>query len=293
MNRRLPLLLLAAALAACDSGNRVASPSGGGPAALTLKGKRFDVQMVLQEKERKRLLPTLPPAADGKGTLLGWPRPRFMKLESEGARASFDVVFLDPAGKVVETALLEQGDRRGLVPKTEASWVLLTAPGTVKTLDLKTGDVADLSPEVKAAKPQELTLVKVGDATAYVELALTEAERQHGFMFRPRLSADDGMLFGYTYEARRSFWMGNTLIPLDIAFIKKDGTLLNVNETPIYPNPENPPSPYPTSDSKGDAQFVLEMNVGWFKHKGLVDESGYPKPGVRVELPPEALRGSE
>jgi uncharacterized protein len=288
---RRPLLLLLAALAACDSGNRVAP--GGGPASLALKGKRFDVQLVLSEKERKRILPTLPAAAEGKGTLLGWPRERFMKLEPENARASFDAMFLDRSGKVVEVALLEQGDRRGLVPAAEAAWVLLVAPGTAKTLGVRAGDLAELSAEIKAARPQELAVVTVGSATAYVELALTEAERQHGFMFRPRLSADDGMLFGYTYEGRRSFWMGNTLIPLDIAFIKKDGTLLNVNETPTYPNPENPPSPYPTSDSKGDAQFVLEMNLGWFKRKGLVDESGYPKPGVRVVLPPQALSGSE
>ncbi len=289
MKRRLPLLLLGA-LAACDSGNRV---SPGGLASLSLKGKRFEVQLVLAEKERKRALLGLPAAAEGKGALLGWPRPRFMKLEPEYARASFDAVFLDPAGKVVETALLERGDRRGVMPKAEAAWVLLVAPGTAKALDLKPGDAVEFSAEIKAAKPQDLPVVQVGGATAYAELALTEAERQHGLMWRPRMSADDGMLFGYRDEFRRSFWMGNTLIPLDIAFIKADGTLLNVNETPIYPDPTSPPSPYPTSDSKGDAQFVLEMNLGWFKRKGLVDDSGYPKPGVKVVLPPEALRGSE
>ena len=290
MIRRLSPLLLAV-LAACDSGNRV-SP-GGGTASLTLKGKRFDVQLVLAEKERKRALLGLPAAADGKGALLGWPRERFMKLEPEYARASFDAVFLDRSVMVVDIALLERGDKRGVMPATEAAWVLLLAPATAKALDLKPGDAADFSPDIKAAKPLDLAVVQVGGATAYAELALTEAERQHGLMWRPRMSADDGMLFGYRDEFRRSFWMGNTLIPLDIAFIKADGTLLNVNETPIYPDPTSPPSPYPTSDSKGDAQFVLEMNLGWFKRKGLVDDSGYPKPGVKVILPPEALRGSE
>ena len=77
-----------------------------------------------------------------------------------------------------------------------------------------------------------------------MELALTEEERQHGLMFRPRMSPNDGMLFAYSNEGSRSFWMANTMIPLDIAFFANDGTLLNVNETPMYPDPRNPGSNY-------------------------------------------------
>jgi uncharacterized membrane protein (UPF0127 family) len=289
MIRRLLPLALLFALAACDAGRPV-SPTGPSAGAVTLKGKRFDVQLVTLERERKRTLPSLPAAADGKGTLLCWPRERFMKLEPREARASFDVAFLDLSGKVVEVGFLEAGDPRGLMPSVEAAYVLLVAP---KTLGAAKGDVAELSPEIKAAKPQELPLVQIGDVTARVELALTEAERQHGLMYRPRMSADDGMLFAYGSEGNRSFWMGNTLIPLDLAFIREDGTLVNVNETPIYPNPEHPPSPYPTSDSQGPARFVLEMNLGWFKRKGLTDAEGKPKPGLKATIPPEALRGSE
>src|SRR4030095_9072184 len=53
---------------------------------------------------------------------------------------------------------------------------------------------------------------------ALVELALTETERNHGLMFRPRMSAEDGMLFAYPDEYERGFWMKDTLIPLEIAF---------------------------------------------------------------------------
>jgi uncharacterized membrane protein (UPF0127 family) len=289
MIRRLPWLALLVLGASCDSGRSVSTSSPSG--SVTLKGKRIDVQLVLTEKERKHVIRGLPAAAEGKGTLLAWPRERFMKLEPENARASFDVAFLDRAGRVTEVAFLEAGDRRGLMPAIESAYVLLVAPKALA--GVAKGDVAELSADVKAAQPKDLTTMKIGEHTVYVELALTESERQHGLMFRPRMSAEDGMLFGYDYEGRRSFWMGNTLIPLDLAFIKADGTIVNVNETPTYPNPEHPPTPYPTSDSKGEARFVLEMNLGWFKRKGLVDESGYPKPGVKAVLPPEALRGSE
>lgn len=289
---RRPLPLLLAALLACDAGRPVA-PAGADQGSVVLKGKRFDVRLVAAERERKHVVRTLPAAAEGKGTLLAWPRERFMKLEPEDARASFDAAFLDRSGKVVDVDLLEAGDRRGLMPRAEAAYVLLVAPEALKILGVAKGDVAELSPEIKAARPQELPVVKIGDATAYVELALTEPERQHGLMFRPRMSENDGMLFGYDYDGRRSFWMGNTLIPLDIAFIKSDGTIVNVNETPTYPNPEHPPTPYATSDSKGDARFVLEMNLGWFKRRGLTDAAGNLKPGLKAELPAEALRGSE
>ena len=126
---------------------------------------------------------------------------------------------------------------------------------------------------------------------AHVELALTEPERAHGLMFRPRMSADDGMLFAYEgVQPGLGFWMKNTLIPLDIAFFQEDGTLVNVNETPIVANPRA--GPWPPSPAAGPARYVLEMNVGWFKKKGLVDAEGKVKPGVKAVFPPEAPRGT-
>ena len=70
------------------------------------------------------------------------------------------------------------------------------------------------------------------------------------------------------------------------------GTLLNVNETPMYPDPRNPGALYATSDSKGAARYVLEMNLGWFKRKGLVDGAGRITPGTKAEIPAAATRGT-
>src|SRR4030095_10649358 len=92
---------------------------------------------------------------------------------------------------------------------------------------------------------------------ALVELALTETERNHGLMFRPRMSAEDGMLFAYPDEYERGFWMKNTLIPLDIAFFTADGTLVHLNDTPIVDDPRA--SPWPPSPSKGAARMRLAM----------------------------------
>lgn len=289
----LPLLaLVACGLIACDGSRREVPPplTGGGAAAVTIAGKKIEVFLVLTEKDRRHATTQLPAAQETHGHLLAWPRERFMKLESEDAKASFDVVFLSKAGAIVDLLPLKQGDEEGIMPRKPAAYALFLLPGLSQKLGLKAGDALGLSPEVLAAKPEELPPMKINGILANVELALTEAERNHGLMFRPRMSEDDGMLFAYPNEGDRSFWMKNTLIPLDIAFFTADGTLLNVNETPTAQVPRE--GPWPPSPSKGAARYVLEMNLGWFKKKGLVDNSGHIVPGSKGEIPPQAPRGA-
>jgi uncharacterized membrane protein (UPF0127 family) len=286
------LILAASALTSCD-GTRIETPvSSPAGASVTLGGKKIDVGVILTEKERRHAVGRLKPPTETQGHLLAWPRERFMKLEGERTRVSFDVAFLSKDGTIVEISPLPGGDPEGLQPKVASGYALLLMPGLPAKLGVKAGDKAALSQEILSARPEELPLMKINDNSAWVELALTEAERQHGLMFRPRLSPDDGMLFAYPEEGNHSFWMMNTLIPLDIAFFADDGTLLNVNETPMYPDPRNPGSNYATSNSKGPARYVLEMNLGWFRRKGLVDGSGHVAPGTKAEIPPWAVKGS-
>jgi uncharacterized membrane protein (UPF0127 family) len=287
------ILALAAGLASCD-GTRPepGTPPAGSGASVTLAGKKIDVTVLRTEKDRRHAVGQLPPPTESQGTLLAWPRERIMKLESERSRVSFDVLFLSKDGSIVEIAPLAGASEEGLQPRVPAAFALLVMPGLPAKLGLKVGDKAGLSPELLAPAPEDLPAFKINGVTAWVELALTEAERQHGLMFRPRMSPDDGMLFAYPEEGDHSFWMKNTLIPLDIAFFADDGTLLNVNETPMYPDPRNPGSNYATSNSKGPARYVLEMNLGWFRKKGLVDGSGHVAPGTKGEIPAWAAKGS-
>jgi len=291
MNERLGVALaIALLLLSCDNGKK---PAGAGASAahVLLRGTKIRVTTVSTEKDRRTAPLRLERVEGTEGHLLAWPRERYVKLETREARASFDVAFLDRAGRMVDTQLFARGDREGIMPRAEASCALLVAPGSLEKLGVRAGDRAEFSPEVLAAAPRELPVVRIGDVQVFVELALSEEERAQGLMFRPRMSADDGMLFVYPSEGYRTFWMGNTLIPLDIAFFSSDGTLLNVNETPTYPDPRNPPPSYATSNSQGAAQYVLETNLGWFRRKGIVDAQGKVKPGTKALFPPEALRG--
>ena len=70
--------------------------------------------------------------------------------------------------------------------------------------------------------------VELGGQKFQVELALTQEEQAMGLMFRESMPDDHGMLFVFGGEARRSFWMKNTRIPLDILYFDSDLVLVSL-----------------------------------------------------------------
>lgn len=102
-----------------------------------------------------------------------------------------------------------------------------------------------------------------------VEVASSGAEQAKGLMFRKAMGADEGMLFPMEPPRQASFWMKNTVIPLDIIFIGPDRLVSNVaaNATPYSLDP---------LPSAGVAAAVLEINGGRAAELGIV-------PGAKVE----------
>ncbi len=95
-----------------------------------------------------------------------------------------------------------------------------------------------------------------------VEVARTGPEQEKGLMFRTSMGADEGMIFPREQAYQASFWMKNTVIPLDIVFIDAQNRILNIaakaipyDETPLY--------------SHGFAKAVLELNGGRAEQLGL------------------------
>ncbi len=70
--------------------------------------------------------------------------------------------------------------------------------------------------------------VKVGTHTLKVELAVDDAERSHGLMFRKTMGKEEGMLFVFDEPGYHSMWMKDTLIPLSVAFIDGEGKIINI-----------------------------------------------------------------
>jgi hypothetical protein len=91
-----------------------------------------------------------------------------------------------------------------------------------------------------------------------VELADTQEKQALGLMFRENMADDHGMLFLFPGEARRSFWMKNTRIPLDIFYFDANLRLVSVAENAQPCRSQRCP-PYP---SEGPAKYVLELNAG-------------------------------
>lgn len=95
-----------------------------------------------------------------------------------------------------------------------------------------------------------------------VELALTPLQQQKGLMNRSSMADDAGMLFFFGDEAPRAFWMKNTLIPLDIIFIKQNGIIHHIHENAI-------PHDLTSIPSQGDVAAVLEINGGLSAKLGI------------------------
>lgn len=91
---------------------------------------------------------------------------------------------------------------------------------------------ASAPPAARAASGLEVAPVKIkaGARTHEftVEVARTGEEQARGLMFREALGADEGMLFPFSPPQPASFWMKNTLIPLDMIFIRPDGSIARI-----------------------------------------------------------------
>ena len=104
-----------------------------------------------------------------------------------------------------------------------------------------------------------------------IEITDTPEEKAQGLMFRTRLDDKNGMLFFYEAPQEVTMWMRNTYIPLDMVFIRADGTVHRI-EARTEPLSED------IIASRGDVTACLELAGGAAERLGL-------KPGDRVEHP--------
>ena len=120
------------------------------------------------------------------------------------------------------------------------------------------------APAAAQSGPQprlDVTPLTAGIHVIQAELAVTPAQQATGMMFRSQMGANEGMLFVNEDSGVRCFWMRNTLLPLTIAFLADDGTIVNLADMA------------PRSDeshcSAKPVRYALEMRQGWFAKHGI------------------------
>ncbi len=121
--------------------------------------------------------------------------------------------------------------------------------------------------------------IPVGAKILKSEIAITASEKAKGLMFRKSLGQDNGMIFVLGTPQQASFWMKNTEIPLDIAFIAQDGTITEIKK--LYPFNLNS-----VKSSRNDIHFCIETNAGWFAKNNVSvgDKIDMQKLGKAIKL---------
>ncbi len=107
------------------------------------------------------------------------------------------------------------------------------------------------------------TELSAGMHRIHAQVAQSPREKEIGLMFRKEMPANEGMLFVFERPSTQCFWMKNTLLPLTAAFVADDGTIVNLAD--MQPMTET------SHCSKKPVRYVLEMNQGWFKQKGIAE----------------------
>ena len=118
--------------------------------------------------------------------------------------------------------------------------------------------------------------VRMGQVLGRLRIAVTDLEKARGLMGVSRLSEEEGMAFMYDAETQMRFWMKDTPLDLDIAFVSRDGTVLEVR-TMTAGDTET------TASTTDQVRFAVEMRAGWFRDFGV-------KPGEKINV--EDLRAA-
>ncbi len=116
--------------------------------------------------------------------------------------------------------------------------------------------------QTQGTKHAGLHRITIGPTEVWVEIAQDDMTRTRGLMYRNDMPDDQGMLFIFPYPQKLSFWMKNTYLPLDIAFIDQLGIITDIHQMA-------PLDTIPRYASSVPTQYALEVNQGFFAQHGV------------------------
>ncbi len=140
-------------------------------------------------------------------------------------------------------------------------------PNSTGTADDRTTTPAPTTTDVERVVNATFVVPNGENAKVSLRVADEAGERRSGLMHRESLANDSGMVFVYPNAQQVSFWMKNTLIPLDMIFVGPDGEVLNVQHARTQPNAST--SELETYPSDGKAKYVVELPRGFANRTGV------------------------
>ncbi len=163
-----------------------------------------------------------------------------------GALAVVALVLVYVVGKNLQSEKLVPADQTGFQPRIKSA-VAFQNQGQLRFLDEDDNLLYSLN----------------------IEIADDEAKRMQGLMYRDTMAENEGMLFVFPQAQEQSFWMKNTIMPLDIIYVNAEKRIITIQKNAV-PYSEN------SIPSNGPAQFVVEVNAGFCDRHNL-------KPGDHIE----------
>jgi uncharacterized membrane protein (UPF0127 family) len=158
-------------------------------------------------------------------------------------------------------------------PESHRPWMstMHSIRQTLQLLGLAMACVGSAGAQSEAQPRLDSITLQAGMHNIRAEVARTPLQTQAGMMFRREMGTHEGMLFVFEGLSKRCFWMKNTLLPLSIAFIADDGSIVDLAD--MQPQSEA------SHCSSQPVRFALEMNQGWFAKRGI-------KPGFKLKGAP-------
>ena len=160
------------------------------------------------------------------------------------------------------------------------TWLTLLAVVVLLAGVIVVGFVDFGGPDADPEPPRQR--VVLGEEVFQLELALTEASRRKGLMYRDALPDDGGMLFVFRTRKAQAMYMKDCLVPIDVLFIDDQGKIIIIHEMSV-PAPNTPTSRLPNYRSVRPCQFAIELPGGTAARLGIAE-------GDRIDLPYEQLK---
>lgn len=144
----------------------------------------------------------------------------------------------------------------------------LAAAVVVQFLPANSGPLSAATTQADTSQPWTHTItINIAGHPFTLDVVDTDASREKGLMFVKNLPADAGMIFVFPTEKPQTFWMKNTLIPLDVIYVDSAGKVVSFST--MTPEPGTNDDALQRYPSDGPARFAIEVNAGTCHKLGL------------------------